>query len=165
MIIREANMGDIPLLARHHRQMFEEIWSSKGGRLQAEAGDDLQAAYATKLADELPSGNCKTWIIEHDGKVVASGGISILNMVPTPQDISSRVAYLHSMYTASEHRKAGCASRIIREAIAYCREHGINRIFLNASDAGRPVYETLGFQTSPETMRIHLSEASGRHGG
>lgn len=162
MIIREAHSGDIPLLAQHHRIMFEEIWASAGRRLQPEVGDELEGAYAAKLADELPGGRCRVWVMEQGGEIVASGAISILNMVPTPNDLSLRVAYLHSMYTAPEYRKAGCASRIIQETIAYCREHGINRIFLNASAAGRPVYQTLGFQTSPETMRLDLSEA-GRH--
>jgi GNAT superfamily N-acetyltransferase len=156
MNLREATSEDIPILTLHHRKMFEEILQSKGMSMDAGAGDAMESAYRAKLSGELASGECKSWVIEMEKAIVASGAISIVKMVPTPFDISCRMAYVHSMYTEKEQRGCGCASRIVRQAIEYCKGHGIKRMFLNASDAGRPVYEKIGFIPSPESMRILL---------
>jgi hypothetical protein len=39
--------------------------------------------------------------------------------------------------------------------IAWCREQGYKTVALHASDEGRPLYESLGFQPTNE-MRLHL---------
>ena len=39
--------------------------------------------------------------------------------------------------------------------IAWCREQGFATLYLHASDAGRPLYEQLGFEPTNE-MRLEL---------
>jgi GNAT superfamily N-acetyltransferase len=58
------------------------------------------------------------------------------------------------MYTEKEYRNNNFANRIIEKAIQYCKDHGIKRFFLNASEAGRPIYEKIGFHSAPEIMRL-----------
>ncbi len=134
--------------------MFEEIWEKKGLKFDGSVAIQMEQAYSYKLRAELPAGSCKSWLIEKGDRVVASGAITIVNLVPTPGDLSPRVAYLHSMYTEAGQRGKDLASHIVKTALEYCRTKGIKRVFLNASDAGRPVYEKIGFSASPEMMRI-----------
>jgi len=82
--------------------------------VDAGAGDAMESAYRAKLSGELASGECKSWVIEMEKAIVASGAISIVKMVPTPFDISCRMAYVHSMYTEKEQRGCGCASKANR---------------------------------------------------
>jgi GNAT superfamily N-acetyltransferase len=152
--LREATESDIPRLGVHHRKMFEEIWEKKGESIDPSVGKAIERAYAKKLKQELTDGSCKAWVIESENKIVASGTITIASLVPTPRDLSSSVAYLHSMYTEKEYRNNHFANLIVERAIQFCRNNGINRIFLNASEAGRPIYEKLGFRTAPEMMRL-----------
>jgi GNAT superfamily N-acetyltransferase len=105
---------------------------------------------------ELKSGICRAWVIEDEGKIISSGAITFVSFVPNPSDLSSKVAYLHSMYTEKSHRKKKCAQRIIQKVIEYCKANGIKRIVLNASDAGRHVYEKIGFHSTPDTMRLFI---------
>jgi GNAT superfamily N-acetyltransferase len=116
----------------------------------------LEKGYIEKMKRELTDGSCKAWVIEDGNKIVASGAVSIVSFVPTPKDLFFKVAYLHSMYTEKAYRNRQCAQRIIKIALQYCKNNGLKRIILNASDAGRPKYEKLGFQTSPDTMRLLL---------
>ena len=44
----------------------------------------------------------------------------------------------------------------LESLIQYCQKNGISRIVLNASDAGKPIYEKSGFVSSPETMRLFI---------
>lgn len=154
--IREATVSDISLLAIHHRKMFEEIWENKGEDLDSSRFVEIETSYIKKLQSQLQDGSCKAWVIEDEQRIIASGAISIVSFVPTPQDLSSNVAYLHSMYTEKDQRNNHCAKRIIEQALRYCKAHGIKRIILNASEAGRPIYERIGFRSAPETMRLLL---------
>ncbi len=154
--IREATVSDIPLLAIHHRKMFEEIWEKKGEDIDSSRFAEIERTYIQKLRRQLPDGSCKAWIFEDEHRIIASGAISIVSFVPTPQDLSSNVAYLHSMYTENDQRNKHCAKRIVKQALHYCKAHGIKRVILNASEAGRPIYEKIGFQAAPEIMRLIL---------
>lgn len=154
--LREAAEQDIPQMAIHHRLMFEEIWEKRGEQIETCAGREIERAYSSKLSAELPTGSCKAWLIERGNQIVASGAISVVSFVPTPMDFSSRVAYLHSMYTEAGERGKNYASRIVKAALEYCKTNGIKRVILNASEAGRPIYEKIGFASSPEMMRIFV---------
>ncbi|MBM4331144.1 MAG: GNAT family N-acetyltransferase [Deltaproteobacteria bacterium] len=154
MRIREATDGDIPLLAIHHRKMFEEIWERRGEDIDSSRFAEIEKAYIQKLQLQLQDGSCKAWVIEDEHRIIASGAISILSFVPTPQDLSSKVGYLHSMYTEKDQRNNHCANRIIKQALHFCKAKGIKRIILNASESGRPIYEKIGFRSAPETMRL-----------
>ena len=156
MPLREATDRDIPALARHHRMMFEEVWQAMGKAVEGVSADAVEEAYARKLRAQINSGACKAWAIEDRGNIAASGAISIVSYVPTLLDPSSDVAYLHSMFTEKDYRGRRCASRIIHQALEYCRSRGIKRIMLFASDAGRPIYEHVGFSPVPNMMRLLL---------
>jgi GNAT superfamily N-acetyltransferase len=95
-------------------------------------------------------------VIENGDQIVASGGITIVSFVPTPNDLNSRVAYLHSMYSEKAYRNKNFANRIVKEALQYCKANEIKRVILTASQAGKPIYEKIGFASSPETMRIFI---------
>ncbi len=154
--LREASMDDIAVLASHHRKMFEEIWARKGEPLGTLRARELESAYTGKLEIEMEKGLLRAWFIEDEKKVVSSGAITLLSLVPNPLDLSSRVAYLHSMYTETSHRNSGYAQRIIKTIIEYCNSLGIKRILLNASDAGKPFYEKIGFHSAPDAMRLFI---------
>jgi len=157
MLLREANEGDIPVLVRHHLKMFEEIWEKRGEKIDSSISGEMEKVYSEKLQRQLGDGTCKAWVIENKGNIFASGAISIVTYVPAPQDLSCDIAYLHSIYTEKDHRNKHCATRIIDQALQYCKERGIKRIILNASEAGAPVYEQAGFQPASDMMRLILN--------
>ncbi len=159
MHMREASKMDIPFMAAHHRKMFEEIWEEKGRQIDPASARELENAYTQKLEADLQSGTCRAWVIEDRKTVVSSGAITVVCLVPVPSDLSSKVAYVHSMYTEKSHRNRKCAQRIIYNMIAYCKSAGIKRIQLHASDAGQPVYQKLGFQPAPDTMRLFIEQS------
>jgi N-acetylglutamate synthase-like GNAT family acetyltransferase len=154
--LREATERDIPQLGIHHRKMFEEIWEKKGESIDISVCKGIEKAYRQKLKQELIDGSCKAWVIENENRIIASGAITIVSFVPTPKDLSNSVGYLHSVYTERKNRNNNFANLIIKKAIQYCRNNGIRRVFLNASEAGRPIYEKVGFHSAPEIMRLMI---------
>jgi GNAT superfamily N-acetyltransferase len=154
--IQEATCDDIKQLAIHHRKMFEEIWEKKGEKLEVDKAQEIEERYSEKLEKQITEGTCKAWVVKDGNQLVASGAISVVSFVPVPYDTNHNIAYLHSMYTEKEFRGRKYAQQIIERAIQYCKEHGISRVILNASDAGKPIYEKSGFMSSPETMRLFI---------
>jgi GNAT superfamily N-acetyltransferase len=152
--IRIATQDDIPLLARHHRMMFEEIWEQGSKPFDPQAMSVLEQEYTAKLSSEFTSGSCRAWVVQESDRIVSSGAVSIVPYVPTPLDPQIPIAFLHSIYTEKEFRHQHHARRITEEASEYCRNRGIKRLYLFASDAGRPLYASLGFTPVPNMMLL-----------
>lgn len=157
LAVREASLRDIPAMASHHCRMFAEIWQQKDAILEPHRAAALEEAYAAKLAAELATGICRAWVVEDRGEIVAGGAISIASLVPTPADLSPKVAYLHSIYTERSYRGRKCAQGIVETIIEFCRAHDIRRIMLNTSDAGKPIYEKFGFRSIDDMMRLIIT--------
>ena len=65
------------------------------------------------------------------------------------------VATLSGIYVKRQYRNRGIARALTTAAIDWCREQHCSAIRLVASDAGRPLYESLGFEAGAE-MRLVL---------
>ena len=156
MNLQDATTEDIRILAIHHRKMFEEIWEQKGQKIEKVRAEEIEAAYYEKIEKQIPEGTCIAWVVKNDNQIIASGAITIVSFVPVPNDTNHNIAYLHSMYTEKGYRNQKYAQKIVDRAIHYCQKNEISRIVLNASDAGKPIYEKSGFVSSPETMRLFI---------
>jgi GNAT superfamily N-acetyltransferase len=60
------------------------------------------------------------------------------------------------MYSEPEARRLGIAKQLLQTMLDWCRHEGFRSVALHASPAGRPLYESLGFQPTNE-MRLPLS--------
>ena len=105
----------------------------------------LEAAQQEKLAGQLPGKTCLAWIAEQNGESVGSGGLSILQTVPVPEDPSAAIGFIHSVYIVPSMRRQGIASILVDRLLDDAREKGLRRVQLAASEAGRSLYEKKGF--------------------
>jgi GNAT superfamily N-acetyltransferase len=144
--IRAATIDDAEALVRHRIGMFTDM----GVPVDAPA---LDRAFRTWLAEMMPAGTYRAWLVKDDADaIVAGGGITILPWPPGPHYMGDRLAFVYNVYTEPAHRRRGLA-RVIMETIhAWCRENGIASIALNASRDGQPLYEALGYSASPAPM-------------
>jgi GNAT superfamily N-acetyltransferase len=143
---REATLDDAAVLSRHRIGMFTDMG------VPLDAGT-LDAAFRAWLADTMPHGTYRAWLVETpEGEIVAGGGITILPWPPGPRYIGDRLAFVYNVYTEPAHRRRGLA-RIVMDAIHdWCREAGITSLALNASRDGQPLYEAMGYGVTPSPM-------------
>jgi GNAT superfamily N-acetyltransferase len=59
-----------------------------------------------------------------------------------------------NVYTRPENRRQGLARSLVEHALTWCREKQLSTVILHASDAGRPLYRSMGFQPSTEMRMI-----------
>jgi GNAT superfamily N-acetyltransferase len=149
--IRPATPGDLETVLRHRRRMFEEM-----GFRDPAALERMLEVSATLLGRGLADGSYRGWLAEApDGRVVAGGGVIVLTFQPHPIDPRPQRAWVVNMFTEPEYQRRGLARRLVQEMIAWCRAEGMRYLYLHASDAGRPLYESMGFIANNE-MRFAL---------
>ena len=78
-ILREATIADAPVLARQRRLMFDSI-----SPMSPEQGTLLEAAILRYIAQAMPAGTFRSWVIEHDGTIVSGGGLQLRTLMPRP---------------------------------------------------------------------------------
>lgn len=147
-------MHDIPTLAIHRRLMFAEMAFLRGEAQDKAVFEKIQNDYAALLTTELDR-SIFAWGIEQEGEFVSSGAVGFIPWNPHPLFPQSVLAYYHSAYTQPDMRGRGFAKQLVTQAMTYCRERGHKIFRLHASEAGRPIYESLGFAPTNE-MQIKL---------
>jgi ribosomal protein S18 acetylase RimI-like enzyme len=90
-----------------------------------------------------------------DDTVLSAAGMYIMDFPPGPLTFHDKSAYLLNVYTFPEYRGRGLAKQLVQYLIDEAQKRGIRRILLHASDAGRPLYEAMGFTITNE-MRLLL---------
>ena len=154
LTLRNAIRADIPVLAKHRRWMFDDmLMVQKAGYTAAEV-ESMEPAYQRYLEEHF-GGILRAWVVEVAGRVVASGAVLLYDWPPRPGDSVGRAALLHSVYTEPEYRRRGLARRIVDVMVAECRRMGLRTVSLHASEAGRSLYEAMGFKETSE-MRLGL---------
>ena len=148
--IRQATPEDVDVILHHRRSMFADM-----GDGSDEEHDAMVAAARPFIEAALSDGSYRGWFVEVDGRVVAGGGVAIVGFQPTPFDPAPRRAWVLNMYTEPGFRRQGLARQVLESIIGWCREQGFGSLMLHASDAGRPLYEALGFERTNE-MKLAL---------
>ena len=144
-------MEDMAHLLHHRLAMFEEM-----GTLKAGLRGEVERASREYFSEAVAAGTYKGWLAEDEGgRVLAGGGLVVAGWPGYPGEKNSRRAWILNMYTEPEARRRGLAKRLVEVMIEWCRANGFRAVSLHASDAGRPLYESLGFEATNE-MRLTL---------
>jgi GNAT superfamily N-acetyltransferase len=144
--VRPATLTDVDTLVRHRIHMFTDM----AVPMDVAA---LDRAFRAWLADMMPAGTYRAWVVETSvGHAVGGGGITVLPWPPGPTYPGDRLAFVYNVYVDPPHRRRGLARLIMQAIHAWCRDAGVGSIALNASRDGRPLYEALGYVETPSPM-------------
>lgn len=148
--IREGTLDDIPTITRHRRRMYEDM-----NYIDADTLSTVVTLTADYLKKAIPDGSFRSWLACDNGQVVAGGAVVVCPWPAHAYDLECRRATILNVYTDPEYRRCGIARQIMQTMIAWCKQEGFARVTLHASEHGRHLYETLGFEPSNE-MRLKL---------
>jgi GNAT superfamily N-acetyltransferase len=149
--IRTADIGDLNHILHHRRAMFEEMGFRDIATL--DRMEDFSRKY---FREALQAGTYKAWLAEESrGRIVGGGGILIADWPGYPGENHAKRAWILNMYTEPQARRRGIAKQLLETLQGWCRIEGFSAVSLHASPAGRPLYETAGFQPTNE-MKLTL---------
>jgi GNAT superfamily N-acetyltransferase len=149
--IRRATPADIPIIAAHRRGMFRDMGVTR--YLETPGADE---AFINWTKPKLDANEYLGWLaVDAEGKPAASAGLWLINWLPQLPDFSTRHAYVLNVFVEPDHRRQGLAHQLVTTLIDWCRAEGIHHITLHASEAGRPIYTSFGFDETTE-MKLTL---------
>jgi GNAT superfamily N-acetyltransferase len=143
--IREASIDDTPEILRMRRGMYEDM-----GYADISALDGMISVSSAYLAKHLEDGSFRAWLACSGEHVVAGGAVIISPWLAHPYDLECRRATILNVYTDRAYRRRGIGRALMQTMIDWCRSEGFARVTLHASDDGRHLYESLGFEASNE---------------
>lgn len=91
-----------------------------------------------------------------DGREAGTGSICLSDELPSPDNPSGHCAYLMNIYVRAPYREHGIAHFIVKRLVSEARARDCGKIYLETTDVGRAVYESLGFKDLPDMMKLNV---------
>ncbi len=149
---RKATINDCSLLAKIRVDFLVEANDVK----DQDEKDLLHINNEKFLRDSLTDGSFAAWLAIEDGEIIATSGVSFYNLPPNKKCPTGKVAYIGNMFTYPQYRNKGIASKLFNLVVEECKNHGCEKILLNATDMGKPIYEKFGFKDVSNDMVYYI---------
>ena len=142
---RLATSDDIELMMSSRLEML---------RVVNDLDDDYEydEAFVNYSRDYFLNGDHTTVLALQGNEVIGCASMSYMRIMPTFSHPTGKRAHLMNVYTSEEHRWQGIARKMVSMLIEEAWVQGATEISLDSTDAGRPLYEKLGFKASEECM-------------
>ncbi|MCU1371052.1 MAG: acetyltransferase [Ilumatobacteraceae bacterium] len=116
---------------------------------------DATRAY---LDDVAALGRIRSWLAEDtDGSAVAVLSVLRNDAPPLPEQLLAHEGYIVNLWVAPAARRQGLARALLQAAIDAAPGWGLRRLYLHATDDGRPLYEETGFVPDARWMGLRLA--------
>lgn len=151
MNLRLADNNDLETLVRVRLDFFREMFPPQPSKDQDVLAATLRRHYLEHLGQTF-------WAVlaEDGGRTAGASFLNIYERPANPGMPNGRMGELSNVFTYPQYRSRGLATAMVRRLIQAAEERGVARIDLSASEAGRPVYEKLGFEADQRHTRMHL---------
>lgn len=150
--IRQATVGDAAIIAHHRVAMFRDMGDVPTDALAAELLSKSTTALTALLREDTYVG----WLaVDSTERVIAGAGVHVKPQLPRishdhARVVAAPVPLVVNVYTDPAWRGQGIARALMQRLMAWARAQGADRVLLHASDAGRPLYQSLGFVPTNE---------------
>ncbi|MFC2105191.1 GNAT family N-acetyltransferase [Candidatus Bipolaricaulota bacterium] len=139
-IIRPATLDEVDILIDLRLTMFRAMGFDDEAVLHR-----VGEACRDYFLRHLPTGAFRVWVAEHQGTPVASIGLVLHSIPPSPKNLVGKEAYLMNLVTLPVWRHRGIARALLIHVLGILREEDIPVVSLHATADGRQLYEDLGF--------------------
>ena len=148
--VRLATLDDVDTLISLRLVFLEEVGSVRSG----DDGGELGAAMRDFLVRKMPTGEFLAWVAESEEGIVGTSGVTIFERPPNGGNVAGLEAYLSNMYTVPGWRGKGVGTALVAAVIEHLKGTRARRIWLHATEEGRPLYEKAGFVACETDMEL-----------
>ena len=156
ILIRRATPSDVDGIGRLGAQLLSVHYEFDHQRFMR-PGDDAAGGYAWFLGTQLDEPDSLVLVAERAPEVIGYlyAGIEPRNW----KELREEAGFVHDVLVIDEHRGAGVAEALMREAFAWMRERGVPRVLLwtaSPNARARALFERLGFRPTMTEMTKEL---------
>lgn len=109
------------------------------------------------LARHIDDGTLHSWLAVAGSEPVGAVSLLLYPVPPLPGESRRHDGYVLNMYVAPSHRRGGVGQALFDACTAGGDALGVRRLFLIATEAGRPLYERSGFTTNDAHLELRLA--------
>lgn len=145
MTFEKATQADIGALSALRLAYLEEDFGNIPGSEKAGIAERLPAYFARHLDRD-----CFAFVCRDAGEIVGCCLLLVTEKPASPAFPTGRIGTVLNVYTKPAHRKKGVAGRLMALLLSEAKALGLDHVELKATDAGRRLYQTLGFREIQE---------------
>lgn len=149
LIIRKATIQDLDNIINNRMEFLTDI---KG----KEPSDDFREATRNYLYKHIQDDTLLCHIATHQEQIVSIVVTCFFQVLPKSLNITGKIGYVFNVYTIKEYRGQGLAKKLMQTMISEAKQLGIGELYLSATEAGKILYEKLGFQHLNDEMSLNL---------
>ena len=150
--IRLANSSDAPVLARL-RYEFRSITDS-----DVENENEFLSRCERWMRERLQQTNWRCWVALEDQTIVGALWLQLIEKIPNPTSEAEFHGYITNVFVHEAARGQGIGSRLLDEAIEFCKKHPVHAVILWPSEKSRSLYERHGFAVRPDLLELLVSD-------
>jgi GNAT superfamily N-acetyltransferase len=122
---------------------LRRAWNEEDAGAQAD-DHEFAGRFVAWMASE---GATRTFfVVEVDGEPVGMANVKRYVRMPVAgRGDAGHWGYIGNVYVRADHRDAGVGRALVDALIAWCAEHGYERLRLAPTERARPFYTRLGF--------------------
>ena len=146
---QKATIEDIPILLEYRIALLHSAVEEDDVTKWDFVKKQIEQYYRVAIPDETHV----AYLAFSGDKCIATGGVCFYQTLPTYFKPTGKKAYIINMYTVPAYRRKGIATQILDLLVKECLARKVSYISLEATDAGRPLYEKYGFAILQSEMQ------------
>jgi|ERR1700754_1063196 len=155
IIIRFVSQPDVTKLAKLRFAL----------RSRDSSNVETEAAFLKRceswMAEVLNRTTWRCWVAEQEGDLLGALWLQLIEKIPNPTAESECFGYITNFFVAESARGKGLGSRILDEALAWCREQNVHAVILWPTEKSRSLYQRHGFTLPDDLLELELSDSDG----
>lgn len=152
--IERLGLKDIELLLELRMEVLSHVFAKEREKMKETEWESLRQENRRYYLSELEKEGHLACLARVGGQVAGCGGICLYREMPSPDNHSGLCGYLMNIYTRRDYRRQGVAGAICRWLIGEGKARGAEKIYLETSDCGRKLYQSLGFEDMHDYLKL-----------
>ncbi len=145
----KADSGLLETVLKMRREMLAVIYGKDEREFEGEF---------TRLSAEYFTNGDQTTVLAFDGeRCIGCATICYITLMPTFDHPTGKRAHIMNVYTNADYRRQGIARQMMNMLLDEAKARGVTYVSLDATESGRPLYKTLGFDENKENMGLNLT--------
>jgi ribosomal protein S18 acetylase RimI-like enzyme len=150
--IRIAKSDDAPALAKL-RYQFRSITGS-----DLENDSEFLGRCESWMGEHLRRANWRCWVVEESHRIVGALWLQLIEKIPNPTSEPEFHGYITNVFVDEGMRGQGIGSRLLDEAISFCKQKPVHTVILWPSERSRSLYERHGFSVRTDLLELLMSD-------
>lgn len=109
------------------------------------------------ITDAVEQTKWRCWVAEQDEVLVGALWLQLVEKVPNPTPEPEQFAYITNFFITESARGRGLGSRMLNEAIRWCRDQNVHLMILWSRKESRSLYERHGFTIGKDLLQLSLT--------